>query len=156
MAEILGIYRKTLSKIINEKGSVTPDMALRLSRAFDTTSDFWLNLQKNFDLWNAYHAGSHRFALQLAGGGQSARGQGFLQLEGGPDRSAGSSPHAEDEWNRLRDAGEPVWTLDALKEALATHFCMLGDPRDVPFVIRETRRKFQHSVAELTAWELKG
>jgi hypothetical protein len=32
---------------------------------------------------------------------------------------------------------------------------MLGEPRDVPFVIRETRRKFQHTVAELTVWELK-
>jgi addiction module HigA family antidote len=53
MAETLGISRKTLSKIINERGSITPDMALRLSRAFDTTPDFWLNLQKNFDLWQA-------------------------------------------------------------------------------------------------------
>jgi antitoxin HigA-1 len=53
MAGILGVSRKTLSKIINEKGSVTPDMALRLSRAFDTTPDLWLNLQKNYDLWNA-------------------------------------------------------------------------------------------------------
>jgi len=38
--------RKTLSKIINEHGAVTPDMALRLSRAFDTTPELWLNLQK--------------------------------------------------------------------------------------------------------------
>ncbi len=53
MAEILGISRKTLSKIINERGSITPDMALRLSRAFDTSPNFWLNLQKNFDLWIA-------------------------------------------------------------------------------------------------------
>ncbi len=53
MADILGISRKTLSKIINERGSVTPDMALRLSRAFDTTADLWLNLQKNYDLWHA-------------------------------------------------------------------------------------------------------
>jgi antitoxin HigA-1 len=53
MAEILGISRKTLSKIINERGSITPEMALRLSRAFDTSPDFWLNLQKNFDLWIA-------------------------------------------------------------------------------------------------------
>ena len=53
MAESLGISRKTLSKIINERGSITPEMALRLSRAFDTTPDFWLNLQKNFDLWQA-------------------------------------------------------------------------------------------------------
>jgi addiction module HigA family antidote len=53
MAGFLGISRKTMSKIINERGSVTPDMALRLSRAFDTTPDLWLNLQKNYDLWNA-------------------------------------------------------------------------------------------------------
>lgn len=53
MADTLGVSRKTLSKIINEKGAVTPDMALRLSRAFDTTPEFWLNLQKNYDLWHA-------------------------------------------------------------------------------------------------------
>jgi len=56
LALILGISRKTLSKIINERGAVSPDMALRLSRAFDTTPDFWLNLQKNRDLWQAEHA----------------------------------------------------------------------------------------------------
>jgi addiction module HigA family antidote len=53
MADLVGVSRKTMSKIINGKGSVTPDMALRLSRAFDTTPDLWLNLQKNYDLWNA-------------------------------------------------------------------------------------------------------
>jgi addiction module HigA family antidote len=53
MADTLGVSRKTLSKIINERGAITPDMALRLSRALDTTPDFWLNLQKNYDLWHA-------------------------------------------------------------------------------------------------------
>jgi addiction module HigA family antidote len=53
MAFRLGISRKTLSKIINERGTITPDMALRLSRAFDTTPDLWMNLQKNHDLWYA-------------------------------------------------------------------------------------------------------
>ena len=53
MAATLGVSRKTLSKIINERGAITPNMALRLSRALDTTPDFWLNLQKNFDLWQA-------------------------------------------------------------------------------------------------------
>lgn len=56
MATTLGVSRKTLSKIINERGSITPDMALRLSRAFDTTPDLWLTLQKNYDLWHAEHA----------------------------------------------------------------------------------------------------
>ena len=58
MAENLGISRKTLSKIINERGSVTPDMALRLSRAFDTSPNFWMNLQKNYDLWLAVKTSS--------------------------------------------------------------------------------------------------
>jgi len=55
LSSILGVSRKTLSKIINERASITPDMALRLSRAFDTTPIFWLNLQKNYDLWLAEH-----------------------------------------------------------------------------------------------------
>lgn len=56
MATTPGISRKTLSKILNERGTVTPDMALRLPRAFDTTPDLWLNLQKNYDLWQAEHS----------------------------------------------------------------------------------------------------
>jgi len=55
MASTLGISRKTLSKIINERGAITPDMSLRLARAFDTTPDLWMNLQKNYDLWQAEH-----------------------------------------------------------------------------------------------------
>ncbi|NVN90848.1 MAG: 5-histidylcysteine sulfoxide synthase [Desulfuromonadales bacterium] len=61
----------------------------------------------------------------------------------------------KEEWlGGYREAGEPVWTLDGLRNALAPHFRLMGEPRDVPFVIRETRRKFQHSIAELTVWEL--
>lgn len=55
MASTLGISRKTLSKIINEKSPITPDVALRLLCAFDTTPDLWLILQKNYDLWQAKH-----------------------------------------------------------------------------------------------------
>jgi len=55
LASGLGVSRKTSSKILNGRGAVTPDMALRLARAFNTTADFWLNLQKNYDLWEAEH-----------------------------------------------------------------------------------------------------
>jgi len=55
MALALGVSRKTLSKIVNCRGAITPDMALRLSRAFDTTPELWMNLQKNYDLWHAAH-----------------------------------------------------------------------------------------------------
>lgn len=62
----------------------------------------------------------------------------------------------KEEWlGGYKDAGENVTTLDGLKAALAPHFRLVGEPRDVPFVIRETRRKYQHSVAELTVWELR-
>lgn len=53
LAKILGVSRKTLSKIVNERGSITPGMALRLSKAFKTTPELWLNLQQNYDLWHA-------------------------------------------------------------------------------------------------------
>ena len=52
-AEHLGVSRKTLSKILNERGAVTPKMALRLSRGFGTTPQLWLNLQQSYDLWEA-------------------------------------------------------------------------------------------------------
>ena len=52
---ILGVSRKTVSKIVNERGDVTPDMALRLARAFSTTPELWLNLHRNYDLWHATH-----------------------------------------------------------------------------------------------------
>jgi 5-histidylcysteine sulfoxide synthase/putative 4-mercaptohistidine N1-methyltranferase len=62
----------------------------------------------------------------------------------------------KEEWlGGYRAGGEPVYTREGLSEALSQHFRMLGEARDVPFVIRETRRKFQHTVAELTVWELK-
>jgi len=40
---------------VNERGSITADMALRFSKAFNTTPELWLNLQNNFDLWPASH-----------------------------------------------------------------------------------------------------
>lgn len=49
--------------------------------------------------------------------------------------------------------GERYTTLDALHELLAPDFVPLGIPRDLPFVIRETARKFQHSVAQVSCWE---
>ena len=54
LAEILGVSRKAVSAIVNERKSVTPEMALRLSQAFpNSTPESWLNLQKNYDLWQA-------------------------------------------------------------------------------------------------------
>jgi putative 4-mercaptohistidine N1-methyltranferase len=51
--------------------------------------------------------------------------------------------------------GENFTTLDGLKEQLAPYFDLVEEPRDVPFVIRETARKFQHSVAQMSVWKRK-
>ena len=50
-AKWLGVSRKTLYKIINGKGSVTPEMALRLELVFGSTAQTWLNMQTTYDLW---------------------------------------------------------------------------------------------------------
>ena len=52
--------------------------------------------------------------------------------------------------------GAPFTVLDGMKGILAPHFDLLGEPVDVPFVIRETARKYQHTIAELTAWQRNG
>jgi len=53
LAKAIGVSRKTVSQLINERSAVTPEMALRFSIAFGTTPQLWLNLQQNYDLWRA-------------------------------------------------------------------------------------------------------
>ena len=53
ISQILRVSRKTISKITNERGAITADMALRLSKAFNTSPELWLNLQQTYDLWKA-------------------------------------------------------------------------------------------------------
>jgi addiction module HigA family antidote len=52
-AKALGVSRKTLSAIVNGRAGITPEMALRLSLAFDTSAESWLAQQLQFDLWQA-------------------------------------------------------------------------------------------------------
>lgn len=53
VARTLGVARKTLSELVNGKAGVSPEMAIRLSKAFLTTPIFWMNLQQQYDLWHA-------------------------------------------------------------------------------------------------------
>ena len=50
-AKGLGVSRKTLSAILNGKSGISPEMAVRLSIAFNTSSESWLNQQSQYDLW---------------------------------------------------------------------------------------------------------
>ena len=52
-AEALGVSRKTLSTILNGRAGISPEMAVRLSLAFNTTAESWLNQQVQYDLWHA-------------------------------------------------------------------------------------------------------
>jgi len=52
-AKGLGVSRKTLSTILNGKSGISPEMAVRLSIAFNTSSESWLNQQSQYDLWQA-------------------------------------------------------------------------------------------------------
>lgn len=51
LAEHLGCDYKVINRIINERASVSPEIAVRLAAALDTTPDFWLNAQMAMDLW---------------------------------------------------------------------------------------------------------
>jgi len=52
-AELLGVSRKALSEFINEKSSLSPDMALRISIATGTSAESWMNMQQKLTLWIA-------------------------------------------------------------------------------------------------------
>lgn len=52
-ARALGVSRKTLSSILNGRAGISPEMAVRLSIAFDTSAESWLNQQTQYDLWLA-------------------------------------------------------------------------------------------------------
>ena len=52
-AENLGVTRKTLSEFVNKKSSLSPQMALRIAEATNTSPESWLNMQTKLDLWNA-------------------------------------------------------------------------------------------------------
>ena len=52
-AQALGVTRKALSELLNGRSGVSPMMALRLAKAFDTSAEMWLEMQQQFDLWQA-------------------------------------------------------------------------------------------------------
>ena len=52
-AAALGVSRKTFSSILNGRAGISPEMAVRLSLAFGTTAESWMNQQVQYDLWHA-------------------------------------------------------------------------------------------------------
>jgi addiction module HigA family antidote len=55
-ARALGVTRKALSEVLNGRTGVSPAMALRLAKAFNTDAERWLAMQQQYDLWQARKA----------------------------------------------------------------------------------------------------
>ncbi len=55
-AKAIGVSRQTVNELLRERRAVSPEMALRLSRLFGNTAEFWLNAQRSVDLWEAAQA----------------------------------------------------------------------------------------------------
>jgi addiction module HigA family antidote len=53
MATALGVSRQTINELLRERRAITPVMALRLSRLFGNSPEFWLNAQHAWDLWDS-------------------------------------------------------------------------------------------------------
>ncbi|WP_372628240.1 HigA family addiction module antitoxin [Arsukibacterium sp.] len=53
LAEALGVSRQSVNELLRERRAVSPEMALRLSRLFGNSAEFWLNAQRAVDLWVA-------------------------------------------------------------------------------------------------------
>jgi len=70
LAEAAGVSRQSMNELLRERRAVSPEMSLRLSKLFGTSPEFWLNLQRNVDLWDAARGLKREMAhiqpLQLA------------------------------------------------------------------------------------------
>ena len=53
LANALGVSRQSVNELLRERRAVSPEMALRLARLFGNSPEFWLNMQRAVDLWDA-------------------------------------------------------------------------------------------------------
>jgi len=60
LAEAMGVQRKLVNELCNGRRAVTADTALMLARVFGNSPEFWLNVQRRTDLWEAMHSPNRR------------------------------------------------------------------------------------------------
>src|SRR5579884_1102216 len=61
LAARIGVSRRTISEIIHEKRPITTDIAHRLAKVFNTSPEFWLNLQQAVDIWDALQSNKREY-----------------------------------------------------------------------------------------------
>ena len=66
LAEAMGVQRKHVNELCNNRRNITAATALILSRVFDNSPDFWLNVQRRNDLWDAMHSPKERQRIDRA------------------------------------------------------------------------------------------
>jgi len=66
LAEAMGVARKHVNELCNDRRTVTVPTALILARIFDNSPEFWLNVQRRTDLWEAMHSPSERKRIARA------------------------------------------------------------------------------------------
>ncbi len=66
LAEAMGVSRKHVNELCTNKRNVTADTALILARVFGNSAEFWLNIQRRNDLWNAMNAPERRARIERA------------------------------------------------------------------------------------------
>ena len=66
LAEAMGVPRKLVNELCNNRRAVTADTALMLARVFGNSPDFWLNTQRRTDLWEALHTPARRKRIERA------------------------------------------------------------------------------------------
>jgi antitoxin HigA-1 len=63
LAKSIGVQQTRISQILKEKRSITADTAIRFSKFFGTTEEFWMNIQREYDLRNAHFEKESEFEL---------------------------------------------------------------------------------------------
>ena len=71
-AKVLGITRQSLSNLVNGKTGISPEMAIRLSKAFGSAPETWLGMQMEYDLWHVSRRASHFKVKKLYSGERKA------------------------------------------------------------------------------------
>ena len=54
LASKIGVSRQAVNQLVSERSSLSPSMALRLARLFGTSPQYWLNMQRNVDIWDSF------------------------------------------------------------------------------------------------------
>ena len=65
LAKVLGVSRKTINELVNQKRGLSPDMALRIGKFTNTNPKTWMNLQVSWDLWEASNAKAAKSILKI-------------------------------------------------------------------------------------------